>query len=251
MRFGIAFLATMILGAGAAGAETVDQIVGKNIEARGGLAALKGIKTLRMTGVVSMGPSAQLGLVMEFKRPRMVRQEFTVPGATGVAAFDGTIGWQVMPFAGKTVPERMTPDERREMEEQAEIEGDLVDWKAKEHVVELLGRESLSGVETWKLRVTLKAGTVRTLWLDATTFLEIQSESKRRIDGKDVEFVSSIGDYRTVSGLRLPYLMENRVKGAPSGQKITLQTVEVNVPIDDGRFRMPEPKPAATAVPEK
>jgi hypothetical protein len=251
MRLGIAFLATLLLGTGGAGAETVDQIVEKNVEARGGLAALKGIRSLRMTGVVGMGPSAQIGLVMEFRRPRMVRQEFSVPGATGVAAYDGATAWQVMPFAGKVTPERMTPDERKEMEEQADIEGDLVDWRTKENVVELLGRESLSGVETWKLRVTPKAGTARTVWLDAATFLEIQSESKRKIDGKEVEFVSSIGDYRTVSGLRLPYLIETRVKGAVSGQKITLQTIEVNVPIDEGRFRMPEPKPPATAVPGK
>lgn len=251
MRLGIAFLATLLLGAGAAEAETVDQIVGKNIEARGGLATLKGIQSLRMTGSVSMGPSAQLGLVMEFKRPRMVRQEFSVQGTTGVAAFDGKIGWQVMPFAGKAVPERMSADEQREMEEQADVEGDLVDWKAKGSGVELLGREALSGVETWKLRVTLKSGTVRTVWLDAGSFLEIRSESKRKIEGKDVEFVSTTGDYREVSGLRLPFLMETRVKGAASGQRITLQAVDVNVPIDDGRFRMPDPKPAATAVPGK
>lgn len=204
-----------------------------------------------MTGVVSMGPSAQIGLVMEFKRPGMVRQEFSAQGTTGVTAFDGTIGWQVMPFAGKFVPEVLSADERKEMEEQADVEGELVDWRAKGSRIELLGREALSGVETWKLRVALNSGTVRTLWLDAGSFLEIQSESKRKIEGKDVEFVSTIGDYRDVSGLRLPFLMETRLKGATSGQKITLQTVEVNVPIDDDRFRMPEPKPAPTAVPGK
>ncbi len=251
MKLGIAFLATMLLGAGTAEAETVDQIVGKNIEARGGLAALKGIKSLRMTGVITMGPSTQVGLVMEFKRPRMIRQELSVQGATGVAAYDGTIGWQVMPFGGKVVPERMSAEEQKELEVQADVEGDLVDWKAKGSGVELLGREALSGVETWKLRVTLKSGTVRTLWLDSGSFLEIQSESKRKVEGKEVEFVSTLGDYREVSGLHVPFLMETRVKGAPSGQKVTLQTVAVNVPIDEGRFRMPEPKPATTAVPGK
>ncbi len=251
MRLGIALLATTLAAAGPARTESVDQIVGKNIEARGGLAALKGIRSLRMTGEVSMGPSAPIGLVMEFKRPGMIRQEFSAHGTTGVAAFDGTTGWQVMPFAGKPVPEVLPADERKEMEEQADVEGDLVDWRAKGSRVELLGREALSGVETWKLRVTLKSGTVRTLWLDAGSFLEIQSESKRKVEGRDVEFVSTIGDYREVSGLRVPFLMESRVKGATTGQKITLRTVEVNVPIEDGRFRMPEPKPAAAAGPGK
>ncbi len=248
MRLGIAFLATMLLGAGASRAETVDQIVEKNIEARGGLAALKGIRSLRMTGVVSMGPTSEIGLVMEFKRPKMVRQEFFAQGKTGVAAFDGTVGWQVLPFAGKTVPERMNADEQRELEEQADVEGDLVDWKAKGSQVELLGRETLSGVETWKLRVTLRSGTVQTLWLDPGSFLEIQRESKRKIDGKDVEFVSTMGDYREVSGIRFPFLVESRVKGATNGQKITLQTVDVNVPVDDALFHMPGPKPVPAAA---
>lgn len=251
MKLGIAFLATMLLGRGTAGAETVDQIVGRNIEARGGLAALKGIRSLRMKGAISAGSSPQVGLVMDFVRPRMVRQELTLNGATGVAAYDGTAGWQVIPQAGKMVPERMSAEEQKEMEELADVEGDLVDWKAKGSQVELLGREALSGAETWKLRVTLQSGMVRTLWLDSGSFLEIQSEWKRKIEGKDVEFVSTLGDYRKVSGLRVPFLMETRAKWASSGQRITLQSVEVNLPIDEARFRMPAPKPAATAVPGK
>ncbi|MFI5181344.1 MAG: hypothetical protein ACHQPI_08150 [Thermoanaerobaculia bacterium] len=252
MKTGIAVLAVMLAGAAVAAedtAATVEQIVAKNIEARGGLAALKGIRSLRMTGTVSMGPAAPAGLVMEFKRPRMVRQEFIASGATGVAAFDGTVGWQLIPGAGKMVAERMSADDQREIEEQADVEGDLVDWKAKGSQVELLGGEILSGVETWKLRVTLKSGTVRTLWLDAGTFLEIQSESKRTTGGKEVEFVTTISDYRAVSGLRVPFQMETRPKWGSTGQKIVLRTVEVNVPIENSRFRMPESKPEPRPAP--
>ncbi len=249
MKSGIAILAALLAGAAPLGAQTLDEIVAKNIEARGGLGALRGIRTLRMSGTVSMGPGTQAGLVMEFRRPRMVRQEFSAGGTTAVAAFDGTAGWQLVPVAGKGVAERMSPDDQGEMEEQADVEGDLVDWKAKGSVVELLGKEPVSGAEAWKLRVTLKSGTVRTLWLDAGSFLEIQNETKRTAAGKTVEFVSTVSDYRDVSGLRIPFQMETRPKWASTGQKIVLTSVEVNVPIAESRFRMPESKPGATPPP--
>lgn len=249
MKTGIVMLAVMLVGASPAGTESVEQIVSKNIAARGGLAALKGVRSLRMTGTVSMGPSREAGLVMEFKRPMMVRQEFISAGATGVVAFDGTVAWQIMPGPGKMVPERMSAEDRREMEEQADVEGDLVDWKSKGSQVELLGREAVSGVDTWKLLVTLKSGTIRTVWIDATTFLEVQSESKRTSAGEEIDLVTTLSDYREVSGLWIPFQMETRQKWAATAQKIVFRTVDVNLPIEDGRFRMPETKPDSKAAP--
>jgi hypothetical protein len=250
MRTGTAILAALFAFAPVADAQGVDQIVAKNIAARGGLAALQGIRSLRMTGTVSIGPSTEAALVMEFKRPVMVRQEFTASGGTGVAAFDGTVAWQILPGPGKPVPERMSAEDQKEMEEQADVEGDLVDWRAKGSQMELLGREAVAGVDTWKLRLTLKSGAVRTLWIDAVTFLEIQSESKRKSAGKEIEFVSTTSDYRDVSGLRVPFRMETRPKWAQTGQKIVLRTVDVNVPIEDSRFRMPEVKPEPKSEPK-
>ena len=251
MKPGVTLCAVLFLGAASAASQTVDEIVAKNLAARGGAERLKGTRSARMTGTLSMGAGKDAEFVFEFLKPRMIRQEFTVQGLTGITAFDGRTGWQVMPFGGKSDPEPLPLDDLKELEEQAEnLDGDLVDWKAKESRVELLGRETVDGTEAWKLRITLKSGTEKTVWLDAATFLELRGISRRKIDGKDVETVTTLRDYRDVSGIKVPFFMESRANGQASGQAVVFLTVEFDVPIDAARFRMPVARPAGTPPPK-
>jgi outer membrane lipoprotein-sorting protein len=251
MKPRIALIAALLLGTAAASAQTLDEIVAKNIEARGGLAKIKAIQSARMTGTMTMGQGMEAAMVLEFKRPRMVRQEFTLQGMTGVTAYNGKTGWQIMPFMGKKDPEPMSADDLKEMEDQADIEGDLVDWKEKGTKVELLGKEKVEGTDAWKLRVTLKGGTVKTEWLDADSFLEIREESKRKIQGNEMDFVTTIGDYKEVDGLMVPFSVVTKPKAGSGSQSITFKTVQFNVPVDAADFRMPEPKPTQTPAPKK
>jgi outer membrane lipoprotein-sorting protein len=251
MKARIILAAILLLGTVVASAETLDEIVAKNIEARGGLAKIKSIESARMTGTMTMGQGMEAAMVVEYKRPRMIRQEFTIQGMTGITAYDGKSGWQVMPFMGKKDPEPMSADDLKEMEDESDIEGDLVGWKEKGSKVELLGKDKVEGTETWKLRVTLKDGTVKTIWLDNDSYLEIQEESKRKIQGNEVEFVTTIGDYKEVDGLMVPFSVVTKPKAGSGSQSITFKTVQFNVPVDAADFRMPEPKPTQTPAPKK
>ena len=252
MRIRIPLFAALLAAATAVSAQTLDEIVAKNIEARGGGARLRGIRSVRMAGTMTLGPGREAAVAFEFKRPRKLRQEVTVLGSTAVTVYDGAAGWQVVPFARKNDPEPLSADELKEMEEQSDIEGDLVDWKEKGSRVELIGREIVDGRDAWKLRITLRTGTTRTAFLDAGTSLEIRGESVRKIQGADVEIVSVLGDYRDVSGVKIPFAIESRVKGATGpGQKVTFTSVELNVPVDDARFARPPAKPVAAPTPGK
>ncbi len=223
-----------------ASAQTVDEIIGKNIQAHGGMEKLKAAKTIRMTGRMTAGPGLEAPIVMEQKRPKSMRIEFTIQGMTGIQAYDGKAGWMVMPFGGKKDPEPMPAEAVKEFEQQADFDGPLVDYKEKGHQVELMGKESVEGTDAYKLKVTLKSGDVRYLYLDKDSYLEIKTESKRTIRGTEVEAESVIGDYKQVQGLMVPHSFEAGAKGRPEKQKITIEKVEINPPIDDARFKMPE-----------
>lgn len=246
MKPGIVLAAAFLAAAPAPWAETVEQIVSKNLQARGGLEKLKSIQSVRMSGTLTLGPGTEAGISMEFRRPRMIRTEYTLQGKTAVQAYDGRVAWQVMPFSGKLEPELMTGEDLTSMEEQADVEGELVDWKAKGLAVELLGRETVDGVDAWKLRITKKSGASKTMWLDAATFLEAREESERTVQGKPAVWVTTLSDYRDVGGRKVPFVTESRPKEGAGSQKITLKTVEFDVPIDPALFRLPESKPAAT-----
>lgn len=251
MKGGIVLSAALVAAATVLGAETVDEVVAKNLQARGGLEKLKSIQSVRMSGTLTLGPGTEAGISMEFRRPRMVRTEYTLQGRTAVQAYDGRVAWQVMPSSGKVEAELMTGEDLTSMEEQADVEGELVDWKAKGLAVELLGRETVDGVDAWKLRITKKSGASKTMWLDAATFLEAREESERTVQGKPAAWVTTLSDYRDVGGRKVPFVTESRPKEGTGSQKITLQTVEFDAPIDPALFRMPEPKPAATSAPSR
>lgn len=237
-------LAPLALGTSlrAAGPETVDEILAKHVEAMGGLKKLEAVKTMKMTGKMMFGGGMEAPMTIEFKRPNKVRIEFTFQGMTGIQAFDGKTGWIVMPFMGKTDPEKMPPDQVKEIEDQADFEGPLVNYKKKGHKVELEGKDEIEGAEVYKLKVTKKNGDVELYYLDAEYYLIVQMKGKRKFQGTEIEYEVSMGDYKEIDGLMFPHSIEPKMGGAPGGAAMTFDKIDLGVDISDERFAMPEAK---------
>jgi outer membrane lipoprotein-sorting protein len=249
--FGIVAVAVL---APAVWTQTADEIIAKNIQARGGSDKLKSVQSIKSTATMAMGPGMEAPGVLIQKRANLARLEFTVQGLTAVQAYDGKNAWQIMPFMGKKDPEQMSADEAKEVEEMADLDGPLVDYKSKGHQVELLGKEKVEGTDAYKLKATLKNGDVQTIYIDADSFLEIKEETKRTVRGSEQVFESAIGDYKEVNGIIFPFAMESGVKGSPQKQKLTITKIELNVPADDSIFKMPAvappPPPAKPDAPK-
>jgi len=229
--------------------QTVDEIIAKNIEAHGGMEKMKSVKTMRMTGKMMMGPGMEAPFSMSAKRPKMSRVEFTFQGMTGIQAYDGKNGWMVMPFMGKKDPEAMPEEQSKMMDDQADIDGPLVDWKEKGSKVELLGKEQVEGADVWKVKITKKDTTVTTVFIDAESFLEIKTEGKRKLRGTEFEGETLFGDYKEVDGMMMAHSMESGPKGSPQRQKMVFDKIEVNLALADSLFLMPAgTKPAETAA---
>ena len=221
-------------------AEELDDVLAKNYEARGGLEKITSVESARITGTMSIGGGQmQAPFVWEWKRPDKLRMEFSLQGMTGIQAFDGSTGWSVMPFTGATEPQEMPASEVKELRSQADFEGEVVDWEEKGHQLELVGKETVEGTEAWAIRVTKADGDVVTVYLDAEYYLEIKQRGSRDVRGQEIDFETSVGDYKDVDGLMVPHSMEVQAVGMPMSQTITFEMVELDVPIDDDRFAMP------------
>lgn len=237
-------LAVVLLSVTAAAQElTVEQIVAKNIEAKGGLEKIKAQQALRAWGRMTVGPGLEAPIVMEQKRPGSFRLELTLQGQTAVQAYDGQTGWQVNPFEGQIEPAPLGPDELRAAQEQSDLDGPLVDYKEKGHRIELVGREQVAGRSAYKLKITLKSGDVRYLYLDAGTFLEIKQEGKRIRRGTEQEVETTFDDYKAEGGVLMPHAYVAGVKGSAQKQKVLIDKVEVNPTLDDARFKPPPAAP--------
>ena len=167
-------------------AQTADELVAKSLQAQGGADKMKAMQSVKMSGKMKMGPmEAPFSIVKA--RPDEMRMEFTIQGMTGIQAFDGTTGWMVMPFQGKKDPEAIGEDDRKELAEQADIDGPLLNYKEKGNKVELVGKEQVEGTDAYKLKITLKNGSVRYYYLDADTYLDIKQEGKRKMRGTEID----------------------------------------------------------------
>jgi hypothetical protein len=230
-----------------AGLPTVEELVARNLESRGGLERLRSVKAMRLTGRMTAAPDREAPVTLELKRPNKVRLEFRFQGMTGVQAFDGEAAWAVLPFRGGDAAERLPEAESAAVRQQADFDGPLVGWREKGLELSVVGQELVDGAPHWKLRIAFPDGAVKDVWLDGERCLERRSESRRRVGGRTVVFESLVSDYREVDGLLLPHAFDNGPKGAAERQRLTIDTIELNPEIDDARFALP---PAASVAPE-
>jgi hypothetical protein len=232
--------------------QTADELIAKNIQARGGLEKMKAIKTVRMTGKFEGGGGFTAAVGQENERPNLIRQTFTLQGMTQVQAYDGTTGWQIQPFGGKKDPELMGEDELRELVLDADLDGPLVEYKEKGSTVEYLGHDVVDGDDALRLKVTLKNGDIIYDYLDPDTFIEIRKEIQQFIRGSVRDRVVGLGSYKPVAGVMFPFSISSGPKNNPDAQTSTVQKMEVNVTIDPADFALPASlKTGASSVEKK
>jgi outer membrane lipoprotein-sorting protein len=235
-------VALAVIVAVPASAQTADDIIAKNQAAQGGLAKLKAVQSVRMTGKMTVGPGIEAPVVLEMKRPKSMRLDLSIQGMTITQAYDGTTGWMINPMSGRTDPEPLPSEMTKLVEEQADMDGPLMDYKTKGSTVEFLGKDKAEGTDCYKLKLTLKNGDVRTFYIDADSFLLVKLESKTTVRGTDQLSDTIVGDYKDVGGMMMAHSMDSGQAGQPMRQKMTIDKIDINVAIDDARFTMPVKK---------
>jgi hypothetical protein len=234
----IILVVIVLLAAGSASGQTVEELIAKNIQAHGGMERMKAVKTVRMTATFYAG-SFEAQYLQENKRQNLVREDLTFQRLTAIQAYDGKTGWQIQPFGGRMDPELLGEDDLRGMQQDADMDGPLVDYLEKGNKVEYLGREDVDGSDAFKIKVSEKNGDIRYFYLDTDAYLEIKIETQRVIRGALRETDMLLGSFKEVAGVMFPFLIESGPKGSTDRQKLAIQKIEVNVPIDDSRFAVP------------
>jgi outer membrane lipoprotein-sorting protein len=232
----------LLFAAASARAVTVDELIAKNIKARGGIEKIRAIHSLRTSGKMFIGQgdfSIELAYVQMIKRPGMIRQEASTQGLTTVAAYDGSVGWQIQPFEGRLDPEKLAADDVKAFKLLADLDGPLVDYAAKGSQVEYLGTEDVDGTNAHKLKATLKDGDIVYVYLDPDYFLQIRMIVQSRIRGAEYVEEDDLGNYEQVNGVMLPFSIESGPKGQAKNTKITIEKAEINLALDPKLFRFP------------
>ena len=231
--FSAASLAVLcLIVAAPAYAQTADEIIAKNLAAKGGEAKLRAVQSLRQTGTITLqGQTAQLMTVS--KRPNLSRQDISIMGTTITMAFDGTKAWMLNPMVGSDVVEM--PAEQAEMiKDQADMDGPLMDYKDKGSSVELIGVEDAAGRKAFHLRVTRKGLPPTDLFIDSQNYLDVKAVTT--VPGSGTMEVA-FGDYRSVDGLMVPFSVKSSAAGMLLSE-LKLDKVEFNVTIPPDTFKI-------------
>ena len=269
------------------GGSSAAQIIDKHVAARGGLPAWHAVQTLSISGKLEAGSASsiersmvisrqglgasarraeraaaeqaatqaaaqqvQLPFRLEMKRPHKSRFEVDFAGKTAVQVYDGEHGWKYRPFLNREDVEPYNKDEAKSQQSTPEFDGLLADYSAKGSHVALEGVEPVEGRAAYRLKVTMKNGDERHVWIDARTFLDVKVEGPpRHMDGRLHKVFVSQRDFRATNGINVPYAYDIAVEGYPGSRKMLLETVSVNSPLDDMRFEKPAALLAASASP--
>jgi hypothetical protein len=232
---------------------SVAQIVDKNIAARGGLAAWHAVQTVTMAGQLDAGgkDNHTLPFVLKLKRAHKSRLEITFKDQTSLQVYDGAHGWKVRPFLNRNEVESYTAAEASSAASTDELDGPLIDYAAKGTKVALVGTEAVEGHPTYKLKLTLRDGAQRNLWIDAGSFLELKVDGEPRIlDGKMRKVAVFYRDYKTDHGLATPRVIETAVEGVKATHKIQIARLTVNDAVDDSLFQKPQLAAAVKPSPQ-
>ena len=217
-----------------AGAQTVDELVAKNVLAKGGMEKLRSVQTVKQTGRVTM-QGFEAKQVVYAKRPNLLRQELNMGGQLVIMAFDGRTPWMINPHLGAVAPIAMSGPPADMIREQSSFDGPLIDYKERGYLLELVGVETLGDRKAHHLKLTDQNRQVQHVYLDAETGLEAKLVSQNEIGQS---FEQEMSDYRDVEGIKIPFTIRTLANGVPQGQ-IVVEKVEFNVKIDDSIFRMP------------
>jgi outer membrane lipoprotein-sorting protein len=236
-------------------AQTTDEIVAKVLAARGGLEKAKAVQSERITGTIYFNPELYGPFVAEFKRPGKMHNELTIQNKTVVRTFNGKDGgWVVNPFGGKNSPEPLSVDDLKDVRNESDFDGPLVDAKVKGIAIELAGTEKVEGKDAYILKVTHKDGQVSSYSFDAKTFLLVKWSGIDNTNGQAVTRETFFHDYRDVGGLKFAFELVSDNPEAEVTQRIIVDKIELDPQIDDSRFEKPpalpsEDPPAASPQP--
>jgi outer membrane lipoprotein-sorting protein len=238
-------VATLVLS-GPVQAQTAEEIVAKNIAAKGGEKLLRSTTSVRTTGAGVM-QGQKVTVVTASKRPSQMRNEMTIsppdaagearPAQTIVQAFDGQNLWVRM---GNLPPQVLPPGEQVEaLRRTSQIDSPLLDYQAKGTSITLSEPSTENGRKLHHLIVTPKGAPVMHYFIDAATNLESRMTIEVSQEGKKLQMEMRFDDFRTIDGRTVPFAITQFVNGSQMGQ-LRFEKVEFNVPLGEDLFRLPK-----------
>lgn len=217
-------------------ANEADDIINKYVEAIGGVENWKKVNSVVQTGTM-MVQGLNLELVVSTLHNKGMRQDIIAMGMTNYMILTPTEGWRYFPIQGQQAAEALTEDDVKDGQDGLDVQGSLVDYKAKGHTVELLGKEDVDGTECFKIKLNLKSGKTETYYIDPKTYLVVKSTRVMKANGQEAEMSTGYSNYQKLTeGITVPMSLSIPL-GPGMNADFSISKFEVNKAIDEAIFK--------------
>ena len=234
MKRNIIVIALMLLAFIGTQAQSIDDVLAKHFEATG-QEKLEAVQTFFVKAKMSM-MGMEMPMTMQMKKPNKFRIDMEVMGQKIEQGFDGESGWMRNPMMGSGITDLKGAELKQAMQ-QADLQGELYDYKAKGHTAELIGKVNSDGKEAYRIKFTNADGTVKDYYIDANSYLISKVKAKVEQMGQTLDIETNILEYKDFDGIKIGSKME---VNTPMGtQSMVMEEIKLDEKMDDSIFARP------------
>lgn len=216
-------------------AQSLNEVLEKYYKANG-LEKLADVKTYYIKAKMNM-MGMEFPMEIKVKKPNKFRVEVEAMGIKTTSAFDGEKGWMKNPMMGSGIKE-LKGEQLKQAMSQADLEGELYNYKAKGSEIEMLGKVDLDDTKAYKLKLTDKDKAVKYYFIDTKSFLIKKVEANLSAEGKEISVETKMSEYQEINGIKLPKTIE--IKTSMGNQTVIMEEIKLDCSINDSIFEKPE-----------
>lgn len=240
-RRGAAAIAALAVAAAAAGRgapaqPTVEAIVARHLEARGGSDRLAAVRSLLATGRL-VSAASESAFTLRWVRPDSARLEMVTGARTMIEVVTRDLAWWLAPDVDPPQSGLLPLDAAREIAERGDVDGILAHWRERGYAASLAGDDELGGERVANVRLE-RGDETHLLSLSLRTHLVLRRVSRWGSQGTGVEVEARFSDFRTVDGVVVPFAMERRT-GGELLHRVVIERVELNPTFEPALFAVP------------
>lgn len=215
-------------------AQSLDDILDKHFKAvaQDKLIAAKTIKVKAKVSQMGM----DMPLEMNIKKPNKFLVAVDMQGQKMIQAFDGEKGWMIAPWVS-TDPQDLAGDQLIQAQQQADLEGELYNYKQKGSTAEFAGKVNVDGKDAYRIILNTKDGNSKDYFIDADSYYITKVKAKIDAQGQTMEVEQTLSDFKAFNGITMPTKISSKT---PMGTAVILfEDVKFNENMDDTIFNRP------------
>jgi hypothetical protein len=203
-------------------AQTLEEVINKNIEARGGKEALAKLKTMAIESEVDAG-GQKIPMKTYLAHNKGFRMEVTAMGMDNYMVVNTKEGASFFPIQGQKGPEAMPAEMVASIQSEFDLAGEFIGWKEKGLKLELQGEEEVEGTMCFKILCVYPNKKEKRFFIDKESYQIIRENEKFEVNGKEMDVNQDYGNFKKVDGYTLPFSSSGQM-GAMKILKYTINS---------------------------